>query len=76
MPSFTLGSSKTVYSVRISRRTFTASLLVEDRLLHKMTSAKPSTTWNTLENGLLSRGRVWDPPLARPRCNHRHGNKN
>lgn len=52
----TLGTSKSINKARISLRTLTASLLVAGRLLQRMTSAKPSTTWNTVEYGFLSGG--------------------
>jgi hypothetical protein len=54
--ALTLGTSKSANKARISRRTLTASLLVAGRLLQRMTRAKPSTTWNTVEYGFLSRG--------------------
>lgn len=36
------------------------------RLLQRVTSANPSTTWNTLEYGILSRGGGWEAPLTIP----------
>lgn len=64
--NLTFGTSKSANKARISLRTLTASLLVVGRLLQRMTRAKPSTTWNTVEYGFLSRGGGWGPPLAIP----------
>lgn len=64
--NLTLGTSKSANKARISLRTQTANLLVAGRLLQRMTRANPSTTWNTLGYGLLSRGGGWEAPLASP----------